>query len=309
MAASARGKLVGTAVQSSLLSNPSYSDVAAREFSYLTAEYEMKWDVLEPSPGSSRFGAADTIVGFAQANGMRVKGHTFIWHGATPNWVNGLSGPDLRLAVERHIASVGDYFRGRVDAWDVVNEAVADDGSGLRDTVFRQRLGDGYIGDAFRLARRADPGARLFYNDYGGEGLNAKSNRIYDLLRALLADGVPIDGVGLQMHVSAANRPLDGAIAANIQRLAALGLTVHISEMDVKVNDGPGSPAARLELQRATYRDIVRICVQEPKCEAVTFWGFTDAHTWLRGDTPLLFDASYRPKPAYFGVIDAFTGQ
>jgi endo-1,4-beta-xylanase len=120
---------------------------------------------------------------------------------------------------------------------------------------------------------------------------------------------VPIDGVGLQMHVSAANRPLDGAIAANIQRLAALGLTVHISEMDVKVNDGPGSPAARLELQRATYRDIVRICVQEPKCEAVTFWGFTDAHTWLRGDTPLLFDASYRPKPAYFGVIDAFTGQ
>jgi endo-1,4-beta-xylanase len=307
-AARGRGKLVGTAVQSALLSDASYSSVAAREFNYLTAEYEMKWDVLEPSPGAHRFSAADTIVGFGMGSGMRVKGHTFIWHGATPGWVNSLAADDLRAAVERHIMTVGEYFRGRVDAWDVVNEAVADDGSGLRDTVFRRRLGDGYIADAFRLARRADPDARLFYNDYGGEGLNAKSNRIYDLLRSLLAEGVPIDGVGLQMHISATNRPSDGAIAANIQRLAALGLTVHISEMDVKINDAPGNQAMRLELQRTAYRDVVRICIQEPKCEAVTFWGFTDAHSWLRGDSPLLFDPMYQPKPAYFGVVEAFGG-
>ena len=308
-AADVRGKLVGTAVQSGLLSNASYSDVAAREFNYLTAEYEMKWDVLEPSPGAHRFGAADTIVSFALTSGMRVKGHTFLWHGATPAWVNALVAADLRAAVERHIMTTGGYFRGRVDAWDVVNEAVADDGSGLRDTVFRQRLGDGYIAEAFRLARRADPGARLFYNDYGGEGLNAKSNRIYDLLRGLIAEGVPIDGVGLQMHISATSRPSDGAIAANIQRLAALGLTVHISEMDVRINDVAGTDATRLELQRAAYRDVVRVCVQQPQCEAVTFWGFTDAHTWLRGDRPLLFDAMYQPKPAYFGVLDAIGGR
>lgn len=304
----ARGKLVGTAVQSGLLSDGTYNEVAAREFNYLTAEYEMKWDVLEPSPGASRFGAADSIVGFAMTNGMQVKGHAFLWHGATPAWVNALPAADLGAAVERHIITVGEYFRGRVDAWDVVNEAVADDGSGLRDTVFRQRLGEGYIAEAFRLARRADPGARLFYNDYGGEGLNAKSNRIYDLLRGLLAQGVPIDGVGLQMHISAASRPSDGAIAANIQRLAALGLAVHISEMDVRINDAPGTQPTRLELQRAAYRDVVRVCVQEPKCEAVTFWGFTDAHTWLRGDSPLLFDAMYQPKPAYFGVLEAISG-
>ena len=308
-AASARGKLVGTAVQSALLSNATYNSVAAREFNYLTAEYEMKWDVLEPSPGSHRFGAADAIVGFAMGSGMRVKGHTFLWHAATPAWVNGLAAADLRIAVERHIMTVGEYFRGRVDAWDVVNEAVADDGPGLRDTVFRRQLGDGYIADAFRIARRADPGARLFYNDYGGEGLNAKSDRIYDLVRSLLADGVPIDGVGLQMHISATNRPSAGAIAANIQRLAALGLTVHISEMDVRINDAPGTQATRLELQRAAYREVVGVCVQEPKCEAVTFWGFTDAHTWLRGESPLLFDAMYQPKPAYFGVAEAFSGQ
>lgn len=300
--------LVGTAVQSGLLAGAQYSDVAAREFNYLTAEYEMKWDYMEPAPGTGNFGAGDAIVDYAMAQGMRVKGHTLIWHGATPSWVNGLSPADLRTAFRQHITRVAGHFRGRVDAWDVVNEAVADDGSGLRNTVFRQRLGDSYIADAFRLARQADPGARLFYNDYGGEGLNAKADRIYELVRDLQAAGVPIDGVGLQMHISANNRPSDASIAANMRRLAALGLVVHISEMDVRIST-VGAPAARLEAQRTTYRDVVRLCVVEPRCEAVTFWGFTDAHSWIRGDAPLLFDAQYRRKPAYYGVLDAFRGR
>jgi endo-1,4-beta-xylanase len=303
------GRLVGTAVQSSLLNNTQYRTVAGREFNYLTAEYEMKWNVLEPSPGVNAFGAGDAIVGFAMSQGQRVKGHTLVWHGSTPSWLNGLSAADLRAAFERHIRTVTGYYRGRVDAWDVVNEAVADDGSGLRDTIYRQRLGDSYIADAFRLAHQADPGARLFYNDYGGEGLNAKANRIYDLLRDLLAAGVPIHGVGLQMHVSANNRPSDGSIASNMRRLADLGLTVHISEMDVRVNSVPGTTQTRLEAQKTAYHDIVRVCVQEPRCEAVTFWGFTDAHTWLSGDTPLLYDAAYNPKPAFVGVLDALRGR
>jgi endo-1,4-beta-xylanase len=308
-AANAQGKLVGTAVQSSLLANAQYSAVAGREFTYLTAEYEMKWNILEPSQGINSYGAADNIVGFALSQGMRVKGHTFIWHGATPSWVNALSAADLRVAVDRHIRNAATHFRGRVHAWDVVNEAVADDGMNLRDTVFRQKLGDSYIAEAFRSARSADPSARLFYNDYGGEGMNAKSNRIYDLLRDLLAAGVPIDGVGLQMHISANNRPSDGSIAANIRRLADLGLTVHITEMDVRINNVPGSQQTRLDAQRATYHDVVRVCVLEPRCEAITFWGFTDAHTWINGDMPLLFDRAYQPKPAYAGVLDALRGR
>lgn len=307
--AAARGKLVGTAVQANLLNGAAYSAVVAREFNYLTAEYEMKWDVIEPAPGTGNFGAGDAIVGFALANGMRMKGHTLIWHGSTPSWVSGLSAEDFRAAFERHITTVAEHYRGQIDAWDVVNEAIADDGSGFRSTVFRQRLGDSYIADAFRLARQADPQARLFYNDYGGEGMNAKGDRIYELLRDLLAAGVPIDGIGLQMHISAIDRPPDASIAANMRRLAALGLTVHISEMDVRINGVPGSPAARLEAQRATYHDVVRVCVMEPGCEAVTFWGFTDAHSWIRGDSPLLFDAQYLPKPGYYGVLDAFTGR
>jgi endo-1,4-beta-xylanase len=179
----------------------------------------------------------------------------------------------------------------------------------LRDTVFRQKLGDSYIADAFRIARQADPQAKLFYNDYNGEGMGAKSDRIYDLLRGLLAAGVPIDGVGLQMHISANNRPSDGSIAANMRRLADLGLIVHISEMDVRVNNVPGNQQTRLDAQRAAYHDVVRVCVLEPRCEAITFWGFTDAHTWISGDTPLLFDAAYQPKPAFNGVVDALRGR
>jgi endo-1,4-beta-xylanase len=307
-AGSGVGKLIGTAVQSRLL-NGQYEAVAGREFSYFTAEYEMKWAVHEPSAGFFDFGAGDAIVGYAQSRGQRVKGHTFIWHGATPSWVNALPPAEFRAAFERHIRTVAAHYRGRVHAWDVVNEAVADDGVNLRDTVFRQKLGDSYIAEAFRIAREADPTARLFYNDYGGEGLTQKSNRIYDLLRDLIAAGVPIDGVGLQMHVSASSRPPNASIASNMRRLADLGLTVHISEMDVRVNGVPGATQTRLEVQRTTYYDIVKLCVVEPRCEAVTFWGFTDAHTWITGDTPLLFDAQYAAKPAYTGVLDALRGR
>jgi endo-1,4-beta-xylanase len=308
-AAGERGRLVGTAVQADLLGDPQYSSVVDREFGYLTAEYQMKWNVIEPAPGARNFGPGDAIVDYAMSRRMQVKGHTLVWHGATPAWVNGLSTDDFRAAFERHIRTVATQYRGRVHAWDVINEAIADSGSSLRDTVFRQKLGDSYIADAFRLAREADPAARLFYNDYGGEGLNAKADRIYQLVLDLKSNGVPIDGVGLQMHISATSRPSDANIAANMARLAGLGLVVHISEMDVRINNVSGSDQARLDAQRATYRDVVRVCLMEPRCEAVTFWGFTDAHTWITGDRPLLFDAQYAPKPAYHGVLDALRGR
>ena len=148
---------------------------SAREFNYLTAEYEMKWGAIEATRGSNDFRAGDAIVSFARGQGMDVKGHALLWHQSLPGWVGGLSASDLRAAVAAHIREVAGHFRGRVHAWDVVNEGVSDDGTGLRDTVFRQKLGDGYIAEAFRLAREADPGALLFYNDYGGEGVGRQS--------------------------------------------------------------------------------------------------------------------------------------
>src|SRR4051812_5331440 len=306
-AAVSGGKLVGAAIQSGFLSDLRYSGVLGRHFNYVTAEYEMKWDPIERTRGDNDFNAGDAIVNYAQAFGMRVKGHALVWHGSVPSWVNGLSPAELRVAFENHIRSVAEHFRGRVYAWDVVNEAVADDGSALRDTVFRQKLGDQYIADAFRIARQADPQALLFYNDYGGEGLNQKSNRIYELVQNLRAQGVPIDGVGLQMHITASNPPSEVNVASNMHRLAALGLSVNISEMDVRVRDLPAQ--TRLETQKSVYRSIVAVCVGEPRCDGITFWGFTDAHSWIDAqfgaDDPLLFDDQYDAKPAYCGVLDA----
>ena len=308
-AASALGKYVGTAVQAGLLGDPAYRNVLDREFGSLTAEFEMKWPAQEPAQGAFNFGAGDQILSYADSHGMRLRGHTLLWHGAVPSWLESLSGDALRGAVADHIRAVVGHYRGRVRAWDVVNEAVADDGSGLRDTVFRRGLGDEYIADAFRLAREADPSALLFYNDYNGEGLTAKSNRIYDLVKTLKASGVPIDGVGLQMHISASGRPSDASIASNMRRLADLGVAVAITEMDVKINGVAGSQQVRLDSQRTAYHAVVGLCAAEPRCEGVTFWGFTDAHTWITGDLPLLYDAQYQAKPAYFGVLDALSGR
>jgi GH35 family endo-1,4-beta-xylanase len=194
-------------------------------------------------------------------------------------------------------------------AWDVVNEAIAENGTGLRDSVFRQKLGDGYIADAFRIAREADPQAMLFYNDYGGEGLGGKSDAIYDLVRGLVAQGVPIDGVGLQMHVRAGAPPAAADVAANMRRYATLGLRVNISEMDVRVGDIGGATPANLDTQKSVYHAMTAACVAEPACQSITFWGFSDAHSWIYGqygpDAPLLFDAQYAPKPAFYGVLDA----
>jgi endo-1,4-beta-xylanase len=309
-AAEAAGKRVGAAVFSSGLgTDATYAAAAGRHFDDFTAEWEMKWDPVEKSPGVFDFSGGDAIVAFAESRGAAVKGHALIWHQALPPWVGSLSPPELRIAVEDHIRTVVGHYRGRVRSWDVVNEAIDDSSGGLRDTVFRRGLGDDYVAEAFRLARAADPEAELIYNDYGGEGLNRKSDAIYALVKGLRERGVPVDGVGLQMHLSAASFPPVADMAANMRRLADLGLRVNISEMDVRIRTLPGDAAARLEGQRQVYRDVVAVCVAEPRCEAVTFWGFTDAHSWIDGffgpDDPLLFDEQYRAKPAFFGVLDA----
>jgi endo-1,4-beta-xylanase len=306
----ARELWVGAAVaHQPLMTEPQYAAMLAAQFNYLTPENEMKWGPIHPEPDRFNFAPADDIVDFAEAHAMRVKGHALVWHSQLPPWVESLSADELRAAMAEHIRAVVGRYRGRAVAWDVVNEAVTDAGGPLRDTVFLRQIGAGYIAQAFRIAHEADPDALLFYNDYGAEGLGGKSDRVFELVRNLVAQGVPIHGVGLQMHIRADVYPTPEQIRANIRRLAELGLLVTISEMDVQVRMLPGDRAARLAAQRRVYRDVVGACVAEPGCHAVTFWGFTDAHSWIDefagSDDPLLFDESLAPKPAYFGVIDA----
>jgi endo-1,4-beta-xylanase len=286
------------------MTEPRYGATLAAQFDSLTPENAMKWGPIHPEPDRFDFGPADDLVDFAEAHAMRVKGHALVWHRQLPAWVEPLAPARLRAAMAEHIGAVVGRYRGRAAAWDVVNEAVADAGGLLRDTVFSRRLGAGYIAEAFRIAHEADPGALLFYNDYGAEGLGAKSDRVLALVRGLVARGVPIHGVGLQMHLRADRPPRPGQIRANIRRLAALGLLVAVSEMDVQVRMLPGDRPARLAVQRRVYRDVVGACAAEPGCHAVTFWGVGDAHSWIDADAPLLFDESLAPKPAYFGVLE-----
>jgi endo-1,4-beta-xylanase len=305
---------VGAAVQASLLrTNPTYAAAFAHHFDYVTAEFEMKWGQIERQPGQRTYGPADEIVAFAEARGIRVKGHALVWHGDSPAWLEPLSGPEVRIALEDHIRTTVGRYRGHVIAWDVVNEAIADDRSALRDTVYLRKLGPGYIADAFRLAREADPEALLIYNDYAAEGQGRKSDDVYNLVRDLLRQGVPIGGVGLQMHLDASNRPAVADIARDMRRLADLGLLVNVSEMDVRVARLPGDLTARLEEQRRVYHDVIATCVAEPRCHAVTFWGFTDRYSWIDQafgpDDPLLFDDSFQAKPAYYGSLDALRGR
>ena len=319
-------QLIGLALNQQFLDDATYQSVAAREFNYVTAENEMKWDAIEPTQGQFSFDRADQIVDFAESNGMQLKGHTLVWHSQLPAWAQNLSGAQaVRSAITGHIQGVLAHYRDRshVIAWDVVNEAVDDaaaaNRNGLRDTVFYTALGETFIDEAFQLAKAADPDALLLYNDYGIEGLGGKSDRAFALIQRLLDRGVPIDGVGFQMHVDTTS-PTVADIRSNIERYAALGLRVNISELDVTVCEVDGSTSAKLEAQRVRYDGIVRACIDEPGCDGITVWGLNDQQSWLNdfapcgaGQTgtpsPLLFDPSYQPKPAYQAVLAALLRQ
>ena len=313
------GQLIGTALNAQFFDDGTYLAVAAREFNYITHENSLKWDATEPSQGQFNFDRADQIIDFAEANGMQVKGHTLVWHNQLPGWVQNLNGAQaVRSAMTNHIQTLMQRYRGRVVAWDVVNEAV-EDGNTLRSSVFFDTLGETFIDEAFQIARAADPDAVLLYNDFGIEGLNGKSNRAFELISRLVSDGVPIDGVGLQMHISTNDNPSAEDIRANIQRYAQLGLRVNISELDVSVCSVNGSQQAKFDAQRDRYLDVVRVCVAEDNCDAVTLWGVTDRYSWLNGafpceagetgnPWPLVFDDSYQPKPAFQGLLEALSG-
>lgn len=316
--------LIGTAVRPALFSEPAYSDLLAREFNMIEAEDAMKWRALRPTAGQFDFSAGDRIVQFAQAHKMRgrnmkVRGHCLVWDHDNPDWLtqSSFAPPQMARLLHQHIKSVLRHYTGKVFAWDVVNEAFDEHGQ-LRDSPWYNRPGIGmagqgtaYIEQAFRWARQSDPHALLFYNDNGGEGLGAKSDAIYAMARDFEHRGVPIDGIGLQMHIS--HLDLDtAAIAANIARLTALGLQVQITEFDVSLPVDSTGHATADDLQRQAdlYRAIFRTCLSNPGCTAIQTWGFTDKFSWIGSHThgargaALLFDAAGKPKPAYEAALE-----
>jgi endo-1,4-beta-xylanase len=298
-AAAGTGRYFGTAVAAGHLGESDYVNTLDREFSAVTPENEMKWDATEPTRGTFTFGAADQIVSHAQSKGMKIRGHTLVWHSQLPSWVSGLGAADLRTAMDNHITQVMKHYKGKIYAWDVVNEAFQDGSSGARrSSPFQDKLGDGFIEEAFRTARAADPDAKLCYNDYNTDGVNAKSNAVYAMVKDFKARGVPIDCVGFQSHFNSAS-PVPSDYRANLQRFADLGVDVQITELDIE-----GSGTA----QATNYSNVVKACLAVTRCTGITVWGVTDKYSWRSSGTPLLFDSAYAKKPAYDAVLAALGG-
>lgn len=298
---------IGAAVDVEVLNkDPAYARLLAREFNVVTPENALKFSVVQPERGRFDFSQADALVAFAEAHGMQVHGHVLVWHGQLPEWLarGSFTRDELGAILRAHIQTLVGRYRGRIAWWDVAAEAV-DEAGRPRETFWSRGLGPDYLERAFRWAHEADPNARLLYNDYGGEGAGAKSDGIYDLVAALRWKGAPIHGVGLQMHVSLTEAPRSGDVRINMQRLAALGLETHITEMDVMLAM-PAAPAD-LQAQAALYREMLSACLSVAQCRSFSTWGVSDRYSWIPEFFPgrgaaLLFDTDLQPKPAYRGI-------
>ncbi|WP_371482482.1 endo-1,4-beta-xylanase [Kitasatospora sp. NBC_00315] len=297
------GVRIGTAVDmSALAADAPYRAVAATEFSAVTPENVMKWEAVEPTRGTYDWAPADQLVDFARANGQQVRGHTLVWHSQLPSWLTegDFSAAELRDILHRHITDEVGHFKGKIWQWDVVNEAFNDDGT-MRDSIWLQKLGPGYIADAFRWAHQADPKAKLYINDYNVEGVNAKSTALLALVAELKKQHVPVDGVGVQGHLDVTyDAPHD--IAANLQRFDDLGLETAITEADVRIPLPVDS--TKTEAQAEAYSVLLQGCLLTEHCTDFTVWGFSDKYSWVPGvfkgeGSANLMDENLRTKAAY----------
>lgn len=308
----------GASINTTLLRNNAiYRAVAAHEYNSLTAENVMKMGPIHPGINTYNWVNADTLVNFAQQYNKRIHGHTLIWHQSLPGWVTNFVGDSAAWEnlLKSHIQTVVSHYQGRLASWDVVNEAFNDDGT-LRNSIWLQRLGPDYIARCFRYAHEADPAALLFYNDYGHEYSAAKLNAIAALINTFKSNGVPVHGVGLQMHMNknSSNNGIANAISVMVQT----GLKVHISELDISMNPENNQSLtftpALSQLQADKYKLVTRIYKNIPAAQqfGITTWNVSDADSWIpvtynRPDWPLPFDSLYQKKLAYQGIIDGLT--
>ena len=319
---------IGVAVSPQVLTGPE-SDLIKKEFNSLTAENVMKMGPIHPEENKYNWEPADQIVNFAQSNGMKMRGHTLCWHNQTPPWIfkdnagNQVSKEVLLQRLKDHITAVVSRYKGKIYAWDVVNEAIDDkDDVYLRPSPWLNIIGEEYIAKAFEYAHQADPNALLFYNDYNTES-PAKRAKIIKLVKSLIDAGVPIHGIGIQGHWSIYG-PHEDEVAASIAAYSSLGLKLHVTELDVSVYTSeqgrrdkrtdeqdtftPEMEQKQLELYAAIFR-VFRDNVKS--ISAVTFWNVTDKRSWLdnfpvrgRKNYPLLFDQNLQRKKAYWEVVN-----
>ena len=320
---------IGVAVTARDIKNPQETALILNQFNSLTPENAMKLGPIHPEENRYNWKDADSIVAFAQAHGLRVRGHNLCWHEQTPAWLfkdgagNLVSKDVLLKRLKDHITTVVNRYKGKIYAWDVVNEAVDDDSTKfLRNSLWYRICGEDYISKAFEYAHEAAPKAVLFYNDYNTERPD-KRERVYKLLKKLVDAGVPINAVGLQGHWSV-YEPDKKDLLATIKKFSSLGLKIQITELDISIYPWeknrrakrPGEADAytpQLEKKQTDkYAEVFKIFRKYRNViTGITFWNLSDRNTWLDGypvpgrkNYPLLFDQNFQPKKAYWKVVD-----
>lgn len=324
--------LIGTALNNSQIDekNAVVNDLIKKQFNAATPENIMKSALIHPKWDTYNFTMADKLVEYGEKNNIKINGHTLIWHSQLPNFIRGIKSSDsIRTFFTDHIKTVAGRYKGKVFSWDVVNEALNEDGT-LRNSVFLKHLGEGYLVDAFRLAQEASPKTELYYNDYNNEK-PAKRAGCIKLIKKIQESGARIDGVGIQGHWHVGKIPLKD-IEESILEYSALGLKVMFTELDIEVLErnfqgadvsqrmanspeiNPYTNGLPENVQKQLsddYEALFKLFLKhKDKVTRVTFWGVNDGDSWLnnwpvRGRTsyPLLFDRNNQPKPAYFKVV------
>ncbi|KAH7911076.1 endo-1,4-beta-xylanase C precursor [Hygrophoropsis aurantiaca] len=304
-------KAAGKVYFGSATDNPELTDTAyvailneTSEFGQLTPGNSMKWDATEPSRGTFTFAGGDAIVALAKGTGKIVRGHNCVWYNQLPSWVTAgnFDAADLTSIVQTHCSTLVGHYKGQIYSWDVINEPFNDDGT-WRSDVFYNTLGTSYVSIALQAARTADPAAKLYINDYNIEGTGAKSTAMVNLVKQLQADGVPIDGVGIQAHLIVGEVP--STLQANIEQFTALGVEVAITELDIRMT--LPSTAALLAQQKSDYQTVIAACNAVSGCVGVTIWDYTDKYSWVPSTfsgqgAACPWDENLVKKPAYDGI-------
>lgn len=307
----------GMAVKASQLINGSkYDEILKNEFSSISAEYEMKMNVILPSKGNYDWSKSDVIVDYAIANGINVHGHALVWHESTPDWLENYTGTneEFEQEVQDYITAVLTRYKGKVASWDVVNEAINNADGSLRSTVYSQKMGNDYIAKCFQFARDADPDALLFYNDYSVTTNETKQTAIFNLIDDMQSNSVPIDGVGFQMHIQYSS-PSVNQMQTAVDKVIERGLKLHFSELDVRVNpdeDITSLMDERAVAQKNKIKEVVEIynAIPAENKYAITVWGMKDDESWLLSfhnnynEWPLLFNSNFEIKKAHTGFLE-----
>ncbi|MFD1832031.1 MULTISPECIES: endo-1,4-beta-xylanase [Streptomyces] len=292
-------------------SDREYRKILGRQFNSVSPENQMKWEYLRPERDRYDFGAADAIVDFAERHHQVVRGHTLLWHSQNPEWLEegDFSDEELRTILREHITTVVGRYAGRIQQWDVANE-IFDEQGDLRteENIWIRELGPGIVADAFRWAHQADPEAKLFFNDYGVEDVNAKSDAYYELVQDLLEQGVPVHGFSVQAHLSM-RYGFPGGLEENLRRFDELGLETAVTELDVRMDlPEDGEPtAAQLRKQADYYQRALSACLAVEDCNSFTIWGFTDKYSWVpvffqgEGAATVMTD-DFRRKPSFYAL-------